>query len=249
MTLKPSACPLAESGSPPASSSELGDRSFPQRCGLMALMVALLGLAYWLLQQPGFQEMIDPTRLSDTVLRLGAYGPAIYIAVIATSVVISHIPGAPLAVAAGAIWGPWVAGLYTILGGALGALVAYTLGRTIGASIIQTLTGKTFRFSEQISEERLGWLIFGTRLIPIFSFDLVSYAAGMAKLSLPVYASATLLGMTPSTLMLTYVGSRVEPTGYFMLALIGLFTLLFVGVPLLIHRYNWLNLKTVVSWN
>lgn len=220
-----------------------------KRYSLVATTLALLGLGFWLYQQPSLHQLSDPALLSATIHRAGPWGPVIYIAVIVISVVVSQIPGAPLAVAAGAIWGPWLAGLYTVLGGFGGALVAYTLGRGIGASVVQALTGKTFQFSEQVSEAHLGWLIFGTRLIPIFSFDLVSYAAGMAKLSLPMYASATLLGMTPSTLMLTFVGAHVQPTGSFLLGIMGLFTLLFVGVPLLIHRYDWLNIKTVVSWS
>lgn len=37
-------------------------------------------------------------------------GPLIYMAIITVSVVVSQIPGAPLAVAAGAVWDPLLAG-------------------------------------------------------------------------------------------------------------------------------------------
>ena len=92
--------------------------------------------------------------------------------------------------------------------------MAYFLGRTLGRSAIKALTGKVIYFSKQRGEVYLGWFIFITRLLPVLSFDLISYAAGMASLSLPIYASDTLLGMIPSTLLLTYIGNgkRVDCT-------------------------------------
>ena len=212
--------------------------------GLPLILVTLV-VAYLLWQQPQVLRLLDPASLPSTMERMGPWGPLLYIVIITLSVVISQIPGAPLAVAAGALWDPLLAGIYTVIGGFSGALIAYTLGKTMGQSIIVALTGKTLSFAP--SQRYLGWMIFTTRLLPVFSFDLVSYGAGIAGLSLPVYASATFFGMVPSTLLLTYLGGSLQLSGTVMASLVTTFLVLFVGIPVLLHHYNWLNIRDLVS--
>ncbi|NEP17647.1 MAG: TVP38/TMEM64 family protein [Leptolyngbya sp. SIO4C1] len=211
---------------------------------LWALPIAgAIGLGVWL-QNLGW---LSPAGLRDAMQQAGEWGPPIYIVIIALSVVVSQIPGAPLAVVAGAIWDPLLAGIYTVIGGFGGALIAYSLGKAMGQSIVKAITGRSLRFSTERGETYLGWLIFATRLLPVFSFDLISYGAGITGLSLPVYASATFLGMIPSTLLLTYLGSSFQLSGAAMLGILAGFGLLFVGLPLLAHRHNWLNLHELVQ--
>lgn len=194
------------------------------------------------------QQFISPEHLALTVDQAGMWGPVAYIVIIMVSVVVSQIPGAPLAIAAGTLWHPLLAGLYTVIGGFGGALIAYGLGNRMGQPLIKALTGKTLSFSTEQGEAYLGWMIFVTRLLPIFSFDLISYGAGMAGLSLPVYASATFFGMVPSTLLLTYLGSSFQLSGWAIASTAALFCALFIGIPALMHRYNWLNMQTIVQW-
>ncbi|MEO1444705.1 MAG: VTT domain-containing protein [Cyanobacteria bacterium J06635_11] len=191
----------------------------------------------------------NPDYLTSTIAQAGLWGPLLYIVVIMISVVISQIPGAPLAIAAGTIWPPLLAGVYTVIGGFSGALIAYALGNRMGQPLIKMLTGKTLSFSTDQGESYLGWLIFTTRLLPVFSFDLVSYGAGMAGLSLPVYASATFFGMVPSTLLLTYLGNSFHLSGWAIASAAILFGVLFITLPAFMHRYNWLNLQAVIRWD
>ncbi|MEO1067657.1 MAG: VTT domain-containing protein [Cyanobacteria bacterium J06638_6] len=120
--------------------------------------------------------------LKDAISGFGIWGPLLYILVLALSVVVSQIPGLPMACAAGAVWGTWLGGFYSICGGFIGAMVAYYLGRTLGRSSIRALSGKTLYFTTLRGHVFLGWLVFVSRLLPIVSFDLVSYGAGMAGL-------------------------------------------------------------------
>ena len=45
--------------------------------------------------------------------------------------------------------------------------------------------------------------------MPVFSFDIVSYGAGLTKMSLKAFALATLVGMAAPTFAFTYLGSAV----------------------------------------
>ena len=215
---------------------------------LMPPVLAVLMIGSIALLHPNVLELFASNRLASTVERVGIWGPALYIAIIAISVVVSQIPGAPLAVAAGAVWDPLLAGLYTVIGGFGGALIAYSLGKSMGQSMVRALTGKKFSFSTERGESYLGWMIFTTRLLPVFSFDLISYGAGITGLSFPIYATATFFGMVPSTLLLTYMGGNVHLGGQTAIALAGLFAIAFVGIPALLHRFNWLNVRELVRW-
>ncbi len=216
---------------------------------LVALGLLLLSiLAVWLLRtqlgvdvftEEGFRQVVDD---------LGWIAPLLYIVLIGLAVVISQIPGVPMAIAAGAVWGTFWAGVYSVIGGFAGGMIAYFLGRTLGSSTVQALTGKQLHFTKGKGENVLGWFIFLTRLLPIFSFDLISYAAGVARLSVPIYVAATLFGMIPSTFFLTFLGDSFEfnlmgALGFSIAAVVVLILL-----PVAIRRWNVFRLNDFVRF-
>lgn len=213
----------------------------PNAIALLLLIGCLLA-CWWIYSPP---DLSSPENFKQAVINAGWLGPFVYIGIVALSVVISPIPGAPIAVAAGAIWGSLVAGIYSVIGGFIGSLVAYYIGFTLGRSAVYALTGKLIYFSKERGELYLGWLIFLTRLLPVLSFDLMSYGAGITGLSLPIYATATLLGMIPSTLLLTYMGSAFTIGLSESVALAAIFLFFLVGLPWGIRRYNWFGMQDI----
>lgn len=185
----------------------------------------------------GFQDLAN---------RVGPWGPVFYMGLLIISVVASQIPGAPLAIAAGTVWGPLAAGLYTIAGGFLGAMLAYLFGRYLGHPFFKTLTGKNITISPKLATKPLGWIIFFSRLVPFLSFDLVSYGAGIAGLSMPIYASATLVGMIPSTLFLTYIGGTVQFGHQQTISVAALLLVLLVGIPFVLFQSAGNSLKKMI---
>ncbi|GAB4370244.1 MAG: TVP38/TMEM64 family protein [Elainellaceae cyanobacterium] len=211
---------------------------------LAVLLISLLA-AWWLATHTEI-DLYSGQSIKRLIANSGAIGILVYISIIALSVVVSPIPGAPLAMAAGAVWGTLPAAFYSVVGGFLGGVLAYFIGRSLGRSAVQAITGKLIYFSKDRGEVYLGYLIFFTRLLPVLSFDLVSYAAGLTGLSFPIFAAATLLGMIPSTLLLTYMGAAFTvglPLG------IGLaigFVILLVVLPWGIRRYNWFGMRDII---
>lgn len=212
----------------------------------IALGIFLLcwSICWWLLRPD--LNLFTPEGFRQGVENLGWLGALVYMILLALSVVISPIPGAPLAVVAGAMWGTMLATIYSVIGGFLGGLIAYYIGRTLGRSAVYALTGKVIYFTKNRGEVYLGWLIFITRLLPVLSFDLISYAAGITGLSLPIYATATLLGMIPSTFFLTYMGAAFQVGKLLGVALLVIFVILLIGLPWGIRRYNWLGLQDII---
>ncbi|MES1025059.1 TVP38/TMEM64 family protein [Gloeocapsa sp. BRSZ] len=217
------------------------------RQNTIALTILLLYLLIcgWLWIRPEF-DLFSAEGLKQATQRWGWLGVLVYTGILTLSVVISPIPSAPLAVVAGMIWGPILAGIYSVIGGFLGGLLAYFIAYTLGRSAVHALTGKLIYFSKNRGEVYLGWVIFITRLLPVLSFDLISYGAGITGLSLPIYATATLLGMIPSTFFLTFLGSTFTVGLPLGIVLSILFLILLIGLPYSIHRYNWFNIRDII---
>lgn len=225
----------------------LRKRQFLNRQNVIAFSILLLCLLIcgWLWVQPNF-DLFSAQGLEQAIQSWGWLGVFVYIGILILSVVLSPIPSAPLAVAAGMVWGPIWAGIYSVIGGFLGGLLAYFIGYTLGRSAVRALTGKLIYFSKNRGEVYLGWVIFITRLLPVLSFDLISYGAGITGISLPIYATATLLGMIPSTFLLTFLGSTFTVGLPLGIVVSLLFLTLLIGLPYGIHRYNWFNMRDII---
>ncbi len=217
----------------------------PANLFALFLLAGFVGAYLWLRASPE-RNVFAEGGLEQVVRDLGWWGPLAYMALIALAVVVSQIPGVPLAIAAGAVWGPLTAGLYSVIGGFIGGMIAFYLGRTLGRSAMKALTGKVMTFRRERGERYLGILIFITRLLPVLSFDIISYAAGLSGLSPGIYAVATLLGMIPSTLLLTSLGSAFRFDPIIGLLISGVAAVMLVALPWLIRRYNLFNLRDTV---
>jgi uncharacterized membrane protein YdjX (TVP38/TMEM64 family) len=109
------------------------------------------------------------------------------------------------------------------------------------------LTGKAISFSTHQGELRLGWLIFIAHAIPIMPYELVSYGAGITRLSLPIYASTCFLGIMPGTFLLTYLGSTFSVSLPLALTLVTGFLAVLIILPWGVNRYNWFGLRGLIQ--
>ena len=64
-------------------------------------------------------------------------------------------------------------------------------------------------FCQMCSDHQQMGAVFIARFISICSFDIVSYGAGLANISLKTFAFATLFGMVPPTFAFACLGSSV----------------------------------------
>lgn len=219
---------------------------FLQPHSIALILLGLCLFAGWkLLNQVG-SDSTGSFDLIQSIHQLGWFGKLIYVFLLALAIVISPIPGTPLTIAAGLVWEPWVAGIYGVFGVFLGSLIAYFLGRTWGRSVVRVLTGKQIYLSNHKGEAFLGWVVFVVHLLPILPFDLISYGAGLAKLSFKIYATATLLGTIPCTFFLTYWGASFAIGLPVALSIALVVALLLVGLTWGVRHHDWLGIKDII---
>lgn len=138
----------------------------------------------------------------------GAWGPLVVIGLQMVQAVISPLPSWPVTVAAGALYGPVPGTLYSLLGGTLGAAINFLLARRLGQPLVRRTLGE--RWIDRAG--KLGPLhflvlsLFG-RLIPIASFDMVAYLAGISQMGLAAFLGVAALGQAPALFAYAYFGS------------------------------------------
>lgn len=177
--------------------------------GLAFLGIALVGLwlfAPWLLAEA--RGTLDAEHLHTLVVRAGIWGPMLVITLMTLAVVVSPIPSAPIALAAGAAYGHVWGTVQVVVGAELGALIAFGLARILGHDVLRKLFGDRIDAGLLGSQTTLMLAVLASRLMPFVSFDMISYAAGLSRLHTWRFALATLAGIIPASFVLAHVGGE-----------------------------------------
>jgi len=206
---------------------------------LCAGILAVLGLvaSYWVLRETGaLDAIVDGEELRALVERLGIWGPLAIVVLMMLAILVSPIPSAPIAMAAGAAYGHGWGTLYVLTGAEAGALAAFGLARVLGRAALQRWFGERLSVGLAGSQVALMGIVFVSRLLPFISFDLVSYAAGLTVLSSWRFALATLAGIVPASFFLAHLGLEMtsgETARFLYSALaLGLITAVPIAVKL-----------------
>ena len=211
----------------------------------VALFMTLLFGAYWVFTVIDLEVILNPSQIVEYLNVLGPFGPIVFILVMAIAVVVSPIPSLPLDLAAGAAFGPFLGTTYAVLGAEIGAILSFLIARALGREVISRLLKADVVFCSKCSDHHLAGLVFLSRLLPVFSFDIVSYGAGLTNMTLKSFALATLVGMIPPTFALTYFGSSVISIQWPLILMGGLLVILFLFLPkLILHNKSarWVRL-------
>jgi uncharacterized membrane protein YdjX (TVP38/TMEM64 family) len=180
------------------------------RVSLLAIVALLMAAIWLLLRQLGMPVSLSPGALSDWLAQQGAFGPLFLMLMMILAVVVGPIPTLPISAASGLVYGV-VGGTAIAVAGALaGSLIAFYLARVLGREAVQRKLENNPVFSAQGSQRFLFIAVVLTRLIPLFSFALISYAAGVTAIHLWRYTLATALGMLPMTFVFAGLGQGFE---------------------------------------
>ncbi len=218
-------------------------RTIHIRLALGLMIIALLAAAYlWLSESGALDILLNGAELRERIAGLGWLGPLGVIGLMTVAIVINPLPSAPIAMAAGALYGHIWGTLYIVLGAELGALIAFGIARLLGSEFIPKLWQGKSALPLLGSQNALMVIVFVSRLIPFISFDLMSYAAGLTPLSAWRFALATLAGILPASFLLAHFGAglvsaEIERVTITVLAL-GLLT----AIPIL-GRMIWTKVR------
>ncbi len=166
---------------------------------------AASGSAGWLGQLQ--QQLVS---LIEWINGLGAIAPLIFILTY-IAITIAFLPASIFTLGAGFVFGVVKGSILVFIGAMIGATAAFLIGRFVARDWIAKKIADNNFFSaldNAIAQEGLK-LILLIRLSPVFPFNLLNYALGLTKISLPSYVIGT-TGIIPGTIMYVYLGSLVS---------------------------------------
>ncbi len=147
----------------------------------------------------GLSEYLDEESLRAWINSYGVWGPVVYIAIytLAPSLM---VPGLPLTVVGGVLFGPVYGLIYVMIGATMGATLAFGVARLTGREWIEARIGTHGKRWQALDKEveKKGWKIVAiTRLIPLFPFNLLNYAFGLTRVKVSHYVIASFVFMIP----------------------------------------------------
>ena len=175
-------------------------------------------------------------KLLILIKELGLIGPVAIICLIAIAIIITPVPSAPIALVSGALYGHTFGTIYVVIGALSGALLAFMISRKLGYDYINRKLHHRMPVKIVGSQNTLMMIVFVTRLAPFISFDVISYAAGLTKLTVGRFIVATLMGIIPISFILAHLGSEVKDGEVESIATALLLLGFFTFMPLIINK-------------
>jgi uncharacterized membrane protein YdjX (TVP38/TMEM64 family) len=209
--------------------------------------------AWLLLKESGAYQLIvrlstDDAFLKQTLEDLGILAPLIFIGFQALQVVISPIPGEPVGILGGYLFGLWGGFFYSMIGLTLGSLTCFAIGRWLGVHFVRKLVNPR-------AWQRIGFIVESEGAIicavifamPGLPKDMTCYLFGVSTIPFWVFAVVSTIARAPHTWVLSKQGAQAASGDYLELLLLTAVVLLVV-LPACYYRnrlIEWLRGKGV----
>lgn len=173
------------------------------------LLLAFIAAAVVSVKALGLGEYLEEERLRAWIGSYGVWGPLVYILFysIAPSLM---LPGLPITVIGGVLFGPVWGTLYVMAGATIGAGLAFLLARKLGREWVAGIIkgGRLEELDRKVEEQ--GWKIVAfTRLIPLFPFNMLNYAFGLTGIRFSHYIIATFIFIFPGAVAFVVFSSSL----------------------------------------
>jgi len=145
--------------------------------------------------------------LREYLLSLGLLGPVISVALMIAESVAIPVPVTLIMIANGLVFGLWPGMAISFIGTFLGAVCAYTLGRSLGRTAAERLLPPSVIRSAELFMQRRGpWALVLARWVPGMPCDPASYVAGITRMPVLGFLFFTILGLLPATAGAAFLG-------------------------------------------
>lgn len=210
----------------------------------IALLLSVVVLTVYLF--PEIMKLKDDSvreEVRSFVLDRGLWGAFCMIGIQLSQVILSVIPGEPVEVLFGFIYGPWIGALLCLLSIALGSFVVFSVTRALGRNFMKKVeeSGKYKKLSFLHDPKKRDSLVFLLFFLPGTPKDTITYFVPFTKMSLGRFLVISTIGRIPSVLTSTFAGDSIF-TGNYTHSLIIFAITGVIGIGGILV-YNYLLLK------
>ncbi len=169
------------------------DKSKVKFIALIVILLTIFGAVKYF----GLGSYLDKDRLKEIVESAGIWAPIAFMLFYAVAPSLM-LPGLPITVVAGILFGPFWGVVYVAIGANIGATIAFLIARYLGRDWVGKMIEGTKLASLDSEVEKQGWKIVAfTRLIPLFPFNLLNYGFGLTNIKTSHYIVASFIFMLP----------------------------------------------------
>lgn len=170
-----------------------------------AIAAGVLAMLGWVSVRGGIEPWIE------SLGRMGPWGPVVLAAAYVPACVLM-LPGWPLSLGAGFLFGVLPGTVAVSVGSTVGAATAFAIARYALRNELRERMQRNVRIRalDRVISERGPQVVFLARLSPVLPFNLLNYALGLTSVPGLAYVGATWLGMLPATVLYVHVGAAAR---------------------------------------
>ena len=166
--------------------------------------------------KPMLEGFDDPEQFRQWVDSHGITGRLTFVGMIALQVVVAMIPGEPLEIAAGYVFGNLEGLGLCLLGAALGTAIIFAFTKLLGVKMVEAFISRekieSIRFLH--NPEKRNLLVFLLFFIPGTPKDVITYFIGLTSMRLSVFLLISSVARIPSVITSTIVGNALGTQDY-----------------------------------
>jgi uncharacterized membrane protein YdjX (TVP38/TMEM64 family) len=172
------------------------------------ILIIIASFALFLIAKTYFPFLSDAEKAREFIRGFGIYAPLLSIAIQVLQVLIAPLPGQFFGIASGYVFGIWLGTLYSVIGTAIGSIIAFYLAKKIGRPFVEKVIDQnTLKKFDYLAKKGGEFALFMIFLLPALPDDAICFIAGLTKIKPWKFLLITILGRLPGFLVLNMVGN------------------------------------------
>ena len=205
---------------------------------LMAAAVIIIALVCIFIGIPLIRLAGKPQEFREWVDSKGIWGPVIYVALVIFQILIAFIPGEPLEIAAGYVFGTLKGTVLCIAAASIGSIIVILLVRKFGKALLEIFFDKEkiegLKFLQSSQKKIVVFLILF--IVPGTPKDLLCYYGGLTDISLPLLIFICTVCRFPSIITSTVGGDALGSGEYGFAIIVFALTGVISAIGILIYN-------------
>ncbi len=203
---------------------------------LVALAVIIIGvpLYIFLFHHEVLEDAANLKNVEQWLLQYKKQSALVYIGAQILQIIICIIPGQALQVAAGYLYGFWLAFALSLIGAFLGSVIVFYIAQFLGQDAMHILFGerKVMEMLDKINSKKGMLAVFVIFLIPGIPKDLCTYAAGISNMHIKPFLIISLIARSPGMMCSIAIGRQIMHGNYHSAIIIAVIVIILfiVGV-------------------
>lgn len=190
---------------------------------LVLIAISVAGVKYFVPACQMLSSEQGRAWIAGFVEKAGFLAPLVFVLLMALQIVIAILPGGPLEITAGMLFGGVWGTILTVLGMFLGTLTVYGLVRRFGTKLVDLVIPeqKRKRFAILEDQEKLAFWVFVLFLIPGIPKDLLTYIVPLTDMSGKQFLTLSILARFPAMVASVLMGSSFTKGRYWLCIVIA----------------------------